>query len=128
MRIAGGAALSRSSLKTFLGLLAVSVSLSACAGTLPVPGGTDDVNHSCFSSIADMQARILDMPVGMPEGEVFTRLCRKRDSMTRLDRRDIRVALLGGEAILFSGMDADSDSKATQKRTWVHQPDPHQDG
>jgi hypothetical protein len=105
---------SYSCLKTFLGLLAVTAGLSACAGSMPVPGGSADINQTCFTSIADMQARLLSMPPGMPEGQVFNKLCRKRESLTRIERREIRIALLGGDNVLFSGMDADADSRLIQ--------------
>jgi hypothetical protein len=98
-------------LKIFACLLAVALSLSACADHMPVPGGTADVNQTCFSSIADMQARTLSMQPGMKENQVFARLCQKRESMTRLERREIRTALLGGPDVLFASADGKSDSQ-----------------
>ena len=108
------ALLSRTGSRTFFGLLLVILSLGACAGNMPVPGGTDDVNETCFNSIADMQARVMEMTPGMPEGQVLTNLCRKKENLTRLDRREIRIALLGGDNVLFSGMNAESDSQLIQ--------------
>jgi len=108
--------LSGSGLKTFLGLFAtvIILNLGACAGKMPVPGGTEDVNETCFSSVADMQKRILEVSPGMPEGQVLAHLCRKKEALTRLDRREIRIALLGGDNVLFSGMDAETDSHLIQ--------------
>src|ERR1700733_10798434 len=101
-------------LKIFVCLLAAALSLSACADHMPVPGGTADVNQTCFSSIPDMQTRILSMQPGMKEGEVFTKLCRKRESMTQLNRQEIRTALLGGPDVLFAGVDGKTDSQIIQ--------------
>ncbi len=102
---------SGSDLKVFIGLLAVALGLNACAPSMPVPGGTADLNQACFNSIPDMQARVLQMSPGMPEGEILANLCRKKETLTRLERREIRIALLGGENVLFSGMDTESDSQ-----------------
>lgn len=104
----------RSYLKNFLGLLAITAGLSACADKMPVPGGSGDLNQTCFTSVADMQARILSMPVGMPEGQVFSKLCIKRETLTRLNRLEIRTALLGGPDVLFSTADGETDSQIIQ--------------
>jgi len=101
-------------LKICLGLFTVTFGLSACADHMPVPGGTDDVNKSCFKSIADMQARILSIRIGEPEGEVLASLCAKRESLTRLDRREIRTALLGGPDVLFASANGETDSQIIQ--------------
>jgi hypothetical protein len=92
-------------------LIMASAGLASCADHMPVPGGSDDINKSCFTSVADMQARVLTMNPGEVEGQVFAELCAKRESMTRLERHDIRTALLGGPDVLFTttpGGDTDS--------------------
>ncbi len=104
----------RPDLKTFLCLFAVTLGLGACAGKMPVPGSSADVNQTCFSSVADMQSRLLSMSPGMPEDQVFSKLCRKRESMARLERRQIRTALLGGPDVLFATTDTVSDSQLIQ--------------
>jgi len=104
----------RPHLKIFISMLALSMSLSACADHMPVPGGTADCNQACFSSIADMQARILSMQPGMKESEVFTKLCEKRESMTRLNRGEIRTALLGGPDVLFASDNGETDAQIIQ--------------
>ncbi len=76
--------------------------LGACAGTLPVPGGSEAVNETCFNSTSDMEVRLAGLSPGILEDEVLAGLCRKKESLPRLDRRDIRIALLGGENIPFS--------------------------
>ena len=63
---------------------------------MPVPGGTDDVNETCFNSIADMQARVMEMTPGMPEGQVLTNLCRKKENLTRLDDAPQVAGKFGG--------------------------------
>lgn len=89
-------------LKKIFGIIAALLFLGACAGTLPVPGGSEAVNEACFESMADMEARLALLSPGMAEEEVLARLCRKKDGLLRLDRRDIRIALLGGDNIPFS--------------------------
>lgn len=81
---------------------------------MPVPGGTEDVNETSFSSIGDMQARMLRISSGMPEDEVLAILSPKKESLTQLERRDIRIALLGGDNVLFAGVDENSDSQLIQ--------------
>jgi len=83
-------------------LIMASAGLVSCADHMPVPGGSDDINKSCFTSVADMQARVLAMNPGELESQVFADLCAKRESMIRLERRDIRTALLGGPDVLFA--------------------------
>lgn len=105
------AMLSGSHLKNFVGLLVMTLSLGACAGKMAVPGGTEDINQTCFTSVADMQARVAQMTPGMPEGAALAEVCRKKESLTRLDRREIRIALLGGPDVLFTGTGMESDSQ-----------------
>jgi hypothetical protein len=102
---------SGSTLKNLVGLFIVTLGLGACAGRMPVPGGSDSVNQTCFTSVTDMQARVAQMSPGMPEGAVLAGLCRKKESMSRLDRREIRIALLGGTDVLFSEADAETDAQ-----------------
>jgi hypothetical protein len=75
--------------------------LNACAGTVPVPGGSEAANDDCFSSIADMQYRLAEMMPGILEEQALKKLCRTKDGLQRLERRDIRLALMGGENIPF---------------------------
>jgi hypothetical protein len=100
-----------SRLKACIALSAAALALGACAGSMPVPGGSKSINKSCFSSVADMQARVASLTPGMPEGRVLTALCRKKENMARLERREIRIALLGGENVPFSNMDQNSDTE-----------------
>lgn len=81
---------------------------------MPVPGGSDDINKTCFTSVADMQARILNMNPGELESQVFADLCIKRESITRLERRDIRTSLLGGPDVLFAPKDGETDAEIIQ--------------
>lgn len=90
--------------------LSLALGLSGCAGKAPVPGGTEDVNKQCFSSVSDMQARLLSLSPGMPEDQAMLGLCEKKEEFSRLDRREIRVALLGGDNVLFSAGQTGDDS------------------
>lgn len=98
-------------LKIYLGLFATTLILSGCADHFPVPGGTSIVNGACFSSVPEMQARLISLKPGMQESEVFANLCKKRESMSQLERREIRTALLGGADVLFApnGMQTDAE-------------------
>ncbi|MBU6475228.1 MAG: hypothetical protein KGL10_06730 [Alphaproteobacteria bacterium] len=102
---------SGSCLKAGLALLIAAFSLCACADHMPMPGGTEDINSSCFKSIDDMQTRILSMKPGMPEDQVLAQLCRKKEDLTRLTRQQIRVALLGGSNVTFPGLSPSEDSQ-----------------
>jgi len=83
--------------------IAALLMLGACAGEWPVPGGSEASNERCFKSLAEMEARLDELLPGMPEDEVLTGLCRKKKSLTQMERREIRIALLGGDNITFSG-------------------------
>lgn len=84
-----------------IGVAAAVLVLGACAGVLPVPGGTEAMNEACFSSPADMESRLAKLAPGMPEDQVLAEVCRRKEGLLQLDRRDIRIALLGGENIPF---------------------------
>jgi hypothetical protein len=96
-------------LTIFASLAIIMLGLAACAGSLPVPGGSEDVNAKCFGSVANMQSIVAELETGMPEEDVLARLCRKKENLQKLDRRDIRVALLGGDSMLFAGATANDD-------------------
>lgn len=49
-----------------------------------------------------MKSRLTEMAAGMPEDLVLKKLCRTRDGLQQIERRDIRIALMGGENIPFS--------------------------
>ena len=108
-------------LKISLALFVMTIGLSACADHLPVPGGSSDINQACFNSTADMQARTLSMHPGMSESEVFSKLCNssKKESLSRLERREIRTALLGGPDVPFTTigvtMDPSAETGATEQ-------------
>lgn len=98
----------RTILLRLLGITAIAFGMTACAGKFPVPGGSDDVNKGCFASIPDMQSHILKLNPGMPEGEALAALCRKKQDFARLSRREVRIALLGGDNVSFSADDGEA--------------------
>ncbi|MDI1229515.1 MAG: hypothetical protein PSY14_17700 [bacterium] len=80
------------------GLIAMlALSLQACAGSAPVPGGTEAVNQPYFTSGNDLKGRVEKLSPGMSEDEVMGTLGIKKVQMTLLDRIGIRKALFGGE-------------------------------
>lgn len=98
-------------MRTLIALAAAVLLLNACAGKAPVPGGSELVNDKCFKSINDMKEQVIKIMPGMPEGEVMVNLCNSKNNIKRLDRNEIRIALLGGDNVLFAGMDAASDEQ-----------------
>ena len=92
----------------------VIAALTACADKMPVPGGSSEVNRKCFGSIAEMQARLLEMHIGQAEGEILTKLCANRESLRRLERGEIRTALLGGPSVLFAQDNGETDAEVIQ--------------
>lgn len=80
------------------GLMAMlALSLQACAGSAPVPGGTEAVNQPYFNSGNDLKTRVEKLTPGMSEEEALKALGIKKAQMTLLDRIGIRKALFGGE-------------------------------
>ena len=71
--------------------------LQACAGSAPVPGGTEAVNQPYFTSGNDLKSRVEKLNPGMSEDDVLKTLGIKKVQMTLLDRIGIRKALFGGE-------------------------------
>ncbi|MDP2205997.1 MAG: hypothetical protein Q8K65_06780 [Alphaproteobacteria bacterium] len=80
---------------TFLALLMAVFLLSGCAGALP--GGTDAVNKSFYSSNTDLESWVSSLEAGMPKEEVFARLGRAQKDFRRLARNEIVGILFGGE-------------------------------
>jgi hypothetical protein len=82
------------------------LAIAACAGVLPVPGGSEQVNEACFESETALRDRLNALTLGMDEEAVLNSLCGRKEDIARIDRRDIRVALLGGDNVPFpSGND-----------------------
>lgn len=80
---------------------AVIFFLASCANIMPVPGGSEAVNDSCFASETEFRSYISSLTPGMPETVVLKGLCRKKEDIAQIDRRDIRITLLGGDNIDF---------------------------
>src|SRR5688500_1133576 len=79
-----------------LWILAVAWSsalLAGCAGKMPVPGGTDGVNHSFYDGREELLARLNTIQADMTEDEVFKALGHGRDNMIRMERNHIVTAL-----------------------------------
>ena len=78
-----------------LAVLAMLLSLSACAGALP--GGSDSINKSYYDSNADLETWVNSLEVGMSREETFARLGRVQKDFRRLARNEIVGVLFGGE-------------------------------
>lgn len=78
-------------------LTLLCLSLGACAGVAPVPGGTDAQNRPFFESGAELKRKVAELKPGMTEDEVFAHLNCPKEKLVLLDRIGIRRALFGGE-------------------------------
>lgn len=81
----------------------IAVGLSACAGSLPVPGGNEQVNNKVYSSQQDLLNRVNGLQIGMSESLVLSMLNRKESDLVRLNRPEIMAALYGGANSGFDG-------------------------
>lgn len=87
--------------------------LTACAGSAPVPGGTEAVNASYYSSQDDFKTRVNRLQAGMPEDLVFNILGRTSNDLVRLSRNEIVVALYGANSMqLMNGYQEREDNRA----------------
>ena len=78
-------------------LVLACLTLGACAGVAPVPGGTDAQNRPYFTDGNDLKEKLAELKPGMTEEEVFARLKCRKEQLLQLDRIGIRRALFGGE-------------------------------
>ena len=78
-------------------LCVLSLSLSACSGVLPVPGGKNTVNDDFYHSNVELKQKLGDLTSGMTEQVVFAKLGREKDELQRLNRQDVINALYGGQ-------------------------------
>ncbi len=75
--------------------------LGGCAGRFPVPGGSDAVNRTFFSTQEDLLIRLNNIHLNMTEDEVFMALGHDRDDLVRLERNQIVTALYGSTSLQF---------------------------
>lgn len=75
------------------------LALAGCAGYAPVPGGSDSVNASYYSSQNDFKARVAQLQPGMGEAHVFYLLGRNREELRQLNRNEILSALYGANTM-----------------------------
>ena len=81
----------------FLMLTGVAITLSACSGVLPVPGGKSTINDGFYKSNTELKAKLNDLRPGMTKQIVFSKLGRSQDELKRLDREGVINALYGGQ-------------------------------
>src|SRR4051812_17135061 len=87
--------------------------LAGCAGSAPVPGGTETVNAAYFPSQDDFKSRVSRVQAGMPEGLVFSILGCQPDDLKRLGRNEIVVALYGANSMqMMNGYQEREDTRA----------------
>ena len=81
----------------------MSAALCGCAGSLPVPGGDEQVNSKGYDSQQDLINRINGLQIGMSESLVMTMLKKNESELVRLSRPEIMTALYGGGNSGFNG-------------------------
>lgn len=77
-------------------LCVLSISLSACSGVLPVPGGKNTINNAFYQSNVELKQKLSLLKPGMTTEEVFDHLGRTPDELIKLNRSQIIDALYGG--------------------------------
>ena len=85
------------------GLCVLALGLTACAGTMPMPGGAEQVNSKTYTSQQDLLDRVGGLRIGMSESLVLSMLKRQESDLVRLNRPDIMAALYGGNNGGFDG-------------------------
>lgn len=76
--------------------------LCGCARYLPVPGGTDTVNKSYYTTREDLLARLNALTPGTSEQAVFETLGHQPDDFLKLERNQIVDALYGTSNVAFN--------------------------
>ncbi|MCE9508290.1 MAG: hypothetical protein K8R48_08290 [Alphaproteobacteria bacterium] len=84
-----------------VGLMVFLLFLAGCADYAPVPGGTDAVNPSYYSTKEDFLSRLSGIDPGMPEKEVLAKMGRREEELNLLRRNEIMTALLGSSIVTF---------------------------
>jgi hypothetical protein len=77
--------------------------LAGCSGTIPVPGGDEQVNSKTYRDHQDLINRVNGLQIGMSENLVLSMLNRQESDLTRLSRPEIMTALYGGSNAGFDG-------------------------
>ncbi len=96
----------------FMIFLAFLFLVSGCAGHLPVPGGTDTVNQSFYTTKEDLLDRLNTLRPGMTEAEAFSALGHDKLELVQLERDQIITSLYGSSAIEFrDGLPDHEDSR-----------------
>lgn len=107
MRVGGAAAVGKG--RGLLLAALAALSLSGCAGHLPVPGGDEKVNRDYYTCEDDFLGRVDKLQVGMSMEMVLSILGRKQSDLTKLSRQEIMAALYGGTDSGFNGSLADQE-------------------
>ena len=80
---------------SFLFLCLFASFVTACADHMPLPGGSDTINKSYYTTKEDFVTKLESLEVGMTENHVFRILEHNKDDLAYLKRQDIIDALYG---------------------------------
>lgn len=83
--------------------LVCALGLSACAGSLPVPGGDEQINQKTDASHEDLLNRVNNLRTGMSVDLVLAVLKRSEADLIHLSRAEIMSTLYGGTSSGFDG-------------------------
>lgn len=75
-------------------IVAATIFLSGCAGTLP--GGGENTNKNFYTSEKELETWMEELQPGMSIPEVFARLGRTKNDFTHLTRSEVVSVLFGG--------------------------------
>ena len=78
-----------------IGLVGCAITLTACAGIAPLPGGINATNTEYYDSVDDLKLKMADLQEGMDKSTVFKTLHREREDLVILSRPEIMMALYG---------------------------------
>lgn len=91
------------SMRALIMAAALTFPLNGCAGSLPVPGGDEQVNSKAYTSQQDLLDRVHALQIGMSLNLVLTMLKKNESDLVLLSRPEIMTALYGGGNSGFNG-------------------------
>ena len=89
-------------------LIVCTISLSACADKLMVPGGDRQVNEHIFENKQDLMNRVGATQAGMSQPLVFSNFNVEEKDLIKISREEIMQSLFGDNRVPMSEIGTDS--------------------